>query len=876
MEQIFIRILNMSLTAGIVILLVIFLRLFLKRLPKIFSYLLWMVVLFRLLCPISFSSEVSLLGVFRMPSTEQGQIDYIPENIGRMEQPEVVLPVTIAEDAVNAVLPPAAVESSVNPMQVMLFAGMCLWVSGILIMTVYAAITYWKLHRKLKTAVKDADNVYYASGITTPFVCGLFSPRIYLPAKPADGSPALGEREKQYILLHERIHIKRRDYLWRLMSFFALCVHWFNPLVWLAFFLSGKDMEMACDEAVIRKLGSGVKKEYSASLLTLASGRRIVPDIPLAFGEGETGSRIRNVLRYKRPAQVVTGAAFVLCIIAVIVLAANPGNGGQTEGQTAGQKAGAEAGEGILSENEAMDIYYGIVSDTENGLRKIVTIPGLGDVEMPDAEEIYPYIEIEEFTGPEAGDLVEISFPKEKEISLQETYPASFSGPAKRIVVMGQGFRLRPADAGKYRFTIPLGLVPEAEEGDTLEIYRYDHYDHYDVLENGQEKELVASVPVLSVDASDYDVWVELSADEAGIFLAGFGRGIACEIVGKDEDLAHSEGKVSGGVTGGQTTEAKESADGQEKELSLEQLSDGNIEDGTYRVYVRSLSRSARGIDRYVADDMEEGAEQPFLAFAEECKFYVNREMDSLRYEKVSFDEFADLAQEAFSYLNPPFLLTFENGLITEAVLENYYGSGISYAAVSPDVWYDHVQEITGLSAEEMLAAYYTKETEVWVDIGDGEGFEHIQVYAGNIGDGESGIVRIQNAAGETLCTVSAHVSRAGWNNIYMGSLGRRDGSAFIMTVHIEDRGDYGEYDYDVFRLSEEGEIRQIAGSSFTFDDRSIPYDDALLREWTENLGEYLETSGLLLSTQDGVLRTEADPEEEAERYRYETLRRRQ
>lgn len=859
MEQIFIRVLNMSLTAGIVILLVIFLRLFLKRLPKIFSYLLWTVVLFRLLCPVSFSSAVSLLGVLRMPSTEQGQIDYIPENIGLMEQPEVVLPVTIAEDAVNAVLPPAAVESSVNPMQVMLFAGMCLWVSGILIMTAYAVITYWKLYRKLKTAVKDTDNVYYASGITTPFVCGLFSPRIYLPAKPEDGSPVLGEREKRYILLHERIHIKRRDYFWRLVSFFALCVHWFNPLVWLAFFLSGRDMEMACDEAVIRKLGSDVKKEYSASLLTLASGRRIVLDIPLAFGEGETGSRIRNVLRYKKPAQAAPGAAFVLCIIAVIVLAANPGTGGQAEDQTAGQKAG----EGVLAENEAMDIYYGIVSETENGPRKIVTIPGLGDVEMPDAEEIYPYIEIEEFTGPEAGDLVEISFPKEKEISLQETYPASFSGSAKRIVVMGQGFRLRPADAGKYRFTIPLGLVPEAEEGDMLEIYRYDHYDHYDVLENGQEKELVASVPVLSVDAADHDVWVELSADETVAFLAGFGRGIACGIAGKDEDSAHSEGKEFGGLT-----------DGQEKELSPELLSDGNIADGTYRVYVRSLSRSAWGIDRYVADDMEEGAEQPFLAFAEECEFYVNREMDSLRYEKVSFEEFADLAQEAFLYLNPPFLLTFENGLITEAVLENYYGSGISYASVSPDVWYDHVQEITGLSADEMLAAYYTKETEVWGDIGAGEGFEHIQVYAGNIGDGESGIVRIQNAAGETLCTISAHISRAGWNNIYMGNFGRRDGSVFIMTVHIEDRGDYGEYDYEVFRLSEEGEIHQIAGSSFTFDDGRIPYDDALLREWTENLGEYLETGELLLSTQDGVLRTEADPEEEADRYRYETLRR--
>ncbi len=875
MEQIFIRILNMSLTAGIVILQVIFLRLFLKRLPKVFSCLLWAVVLFRLLCPISFSSAVSLLGVLKMPSTEQGQIDYIPENIGMMEQPTVVLPVPAAEDAVNAVLPPAVVENSANPMQVILFIGTCIWMSGILIMTIYAVIAYLKLHRKLRTAVKEKDNVYYTSNITTPFVCGLFSPRIYLPEKLAGGSSALGEREKQYILLHEQIHIKRRDYFWRFISFLALVIHWFNPLVWLAFFLSGRDMEMSCDEAVIRKLGSDVKKEYSASLLALASGRRIVLDIPLAFGEGETGSRIKNVLRYKKPAQIAIGAAFVVCVIAIIVLAANPRAGEQSEVQNAGVQDGQEAGEGTLAGNEAMDIYYGIVSDMENGSQKIVTIPGLGDVGIPEAEEVYPYIEIEEFNGPEAGDLIEISFPKEEEISLQETYPAAFSGPAKSIVVMGQGFLLQPADAGRYRFTIPWGLVQEAEEGDMLEIYRYDHYDYYDVAENGQERELVASAPVLSVDADNYDVWVELSADEVNTFLAGFGRDIACEIAGKEGEAENLE-EIAGGLAGGQETEEQEAADGQIAELSVTQLSGGNIADGTYRVYVRSLSRSAQGIDRYMVEDMEDGAEQPLLAFSEGCKFYVNRKMDSLRYESVSFEELADLAEEAFSYLNPPFLLTFENGLVAEAILENYYGSGISYASVPPDIWYEHIQEITGLSAEEVLAAYYTQETDIWADIGDGEGFEHVQVYTGNIGDGESGIVRVQNAAGETLCTVSAHISRAGWNNIYMGNFGSRDGRGFIMTVHIEDKVDYGGYDYYVFCLSEDGEIRQLAGSSFTFDNRSIPYDDALLREWTENLGAYMETCGLLLSTQNGVLRTEAEWEEEAERYSYETLRRRQ
>ncbi len=536
MEQIFIRILNMSLTAGIVILMVIFLRLFLRRQPKIFSYLLWTAALFRLLCPVSFSSGLSLLGVWRMPPAQQGRMDYIPQNIGLMEQPEVVLPVSAAETSVNALLPPAIPETSVNPMQILLFAGMGIWMSGIIIMTIYGAVTYMKLHQKLKSAVKEKDNIYYASGIAAPFVCGLFRPRIYLPEQMFCGPAALGEQAKQYILLHEQIHIRRRDYLWRVVSFLILCIHWFNPLVWLAFILSGRDMEMSCDEAVIRKMGDGVKKEYAASLLTFASGRRIVLGIPLAFGEGETGGRIKNVLRYKKPAQTAVFIVLFVCLSAVIALAANPK--GQKTGQNAGQDVGQGAGENISVSDGAMDIYYGIVSyadgleasGTEEAGRAVIRIPGIGDMEIPAAGEVYPYIEIEDFQGPEAGDLVELSFPK-GEMFIQETYPATFSIPAESIVVMGQGFLLERAEPGKYLFTVPRGFAQEAQEGDILEIYRY--YD--DVMENETEKEFVAAVPVLSVDAGNDDIWVEMSADEVSAFLSGFGRGIVCELVKQDE-----------------------------------------------------------------------------------------------------------------------------------------------------------------------------------------------------------------------------------------------------------------------------------------------------------------------------------------------------
>ncbi len=151
-------------------------------------------------------------------------------------------------------------------------------------------------------------------------------------------------------------------------------------------------------------------------------------------------------------------------------------------------------------------------------------------MEIPAAGEVYPYIEIEDFQGPEAGDLVELSFPK-GEMFIQETYPATFSIPAESIVVMGQGFLLERAEPGKYLFTVPRGFAQEAQEGDILEIYRY--YD--DVMENETEKEFVAAVPVLSVDAGNDDIWVEMSADEVSAFLSGFGRGIVCELVKQDE-----------------------------------------------------------------------------------------------------------------------------------------------------------------------------------------------------------------------------------------------------------------------------------------------------------------------------------------------------
>ena len=196
---------------------------------------------------------------------------------------------------------------SVNPMKIWINIGETLWMIGVLVLLIYSLVDLLRLKRKLKNAVYDRDNIYLLNGVDTPFVLGIIRPKIYLPM-------LLSESEKGYILLHEQIHIRRFDHVFRIIGYLALCIHWFNPLVWIAYFESGKDMEMSCDEAVIRKLGVGVKKEYSSSLLSLTIGRRTLKANPLAFGEGDTKNRIKNVMNYKKP-------VFWVIIIAVIGIA---------------------------------------------------------------------------------------------------------------------------------------------------------------------------------------------------------------------------------------------------------------------------------------------------------------------------------------------------------------------------------------------------------------------------------------------------------------------------------------------------------------------------------------------------------------------------
>lgn len=309
MTAIFERVLNMSLTGSIVIAVVLLARLLLRRAPKIYSYALWAVVLFRLLCPISLSAGLSVLKPLPVTTTQGlSTVTYRPV--------EPVIPTSGELGQENARQEPAEAVKAETGLQTMTLAAV-VWLTVGGALAGCSLVQYTVLRRKLREAVLYRGEILLSDKIRTPFVMGVLSPKIYLPWDTP-------QEERRFIIAHERQHIHRGDPLWKLLGYLALCVHWFNPLVWLAFFLGGKDMEMSCDEAVLNRLGEGIRADYSQALLRLATHKRLIAGMPLAFGEGETKGRVRNMARWRRPKVWVSGICAVLCLAVLAVCALNP------------------------------------------------------------------------------------------------------------------------------------------------------------------------------------------------------------------------------------------------------------------------------------------------------------------------------------------------------------------------------------------------------------------------------------------------------------------------------------------------------------------------------------------------------------------------
>jgi len=283
MTNLFIAILNMSLVGSFVIAAVCVVRFFLKKSPKIFLYCLWAVAGFRLVFPFSIESAFSLIPfdtrlIQRIDNTTGGGL--------------------------------TAILYSGNSFQMWINIGLYVWLTGVAIMLLYDITSFIILKRRLKEAVNIEANIYETETIKTPFVIGLFSPQIYLPTY-------LPAQERQFIILHEQTHIKRRDYIIKFVAYLILCLHWFNPLVWLAFLLMSGDMEMSCDERVLRELGSGtkIKKDYSLVLLSLVTERYTAGGRALAFVSGDINSRVKNILTLKKQSYIVFAVSVTLVVM---------------------------------------------------------------------------------------------------------------------------------------------------------------------------------------------------------------------------------------------------------------------------------------------------------------------------------------------------------------------------------------------------------------------------------------------------------------------------------------------------------------------------------------------------------------------------------
>ncbi|WP_050741583.1 M56 family metallopeptidase [Acetobacterium bakii] len=256
-EKIFIEVLNMSFIGSIVILAVLAARLLLKKAPKQYTYLLWSVVLLRLIIPFSFDSVISLLPFNPNP---------IPANFLTTETPQVITGIAFVDVPINNALPLPEVIPGINLLQTLIFIGFIIWIIGMAALLIYGAVSYVRMKQHLKGATIKNGKLFISSQVMTPLILGLIKPKIYLPVN-------LDETEKEHIVVHEQTHIRRFDHVIRFVSYLVLCIHWFNPLVWAAFYFSGKDMEMACDEAVIKQLGDDLKKDYAQSLLKLATDK---------------------------------------------------------------------------------------------------------------------------------------------------------------------------------------------------------------------------------------------------------------------------------------------------------------------------------------------------------------------------------------------------------------------------------------------------------------------------------------------------------------------------------------------------------------------------------------------------------------------------
>ena len=310
MSELFLKIVNMSISASWVVVAVLALRFCLKKAPKWVNVLLWGIVAARMVFPFSIESVLSLI-----PSAET-----ISPTIMMEQSPSVQTGVPALNHVINPVISGSftpAPGASANPLQIWIPVLAGIWLFGIVALFLYSAVSYCRLRRKVCEAVILRDNIYQSENVCSPFVLGIIKPKIYLPYH-------MDSREMDHVIAHEQTHIRRKDHWWKPLGFLLLTIHWFNPLMWLSYVLLCRDIELACDEKVIGKMGNAQRADYTQALVACSVDRRLIAACPLAFGEIGVKERVKSVMNYKKPAFWIVLASVIVCAVIAVCFLTNP------------------------------------------------------------------------------------------------------------------------------------------------------------------------------------------------------------------------------------------------------------------------------------------------------------------------------------------------------------------------------------------------------------------------------------------------------------------------------------------------------------------------------------------------------------------------
>ena len=443
----------MSISASYIVLAVLILRPILKKAPKWMAVALWGIVAIRLVCPISIESMLSLI-----PSAETVSPDIMTDDM-----PAINSGITILNNSLNPVISESFAPNpgdSANPLQIWIPLLAAIWALGAAAMLVYTAISYLTLKRKIGTAVLYKDGIYQSESVLSPFVLGIIKPRIYMPFSISEGN-------MEHVIFHERAHISRKDHLWKPLGFMLLALHWFNPLMWAGYILLCRDIELACDEKVIKELGHDERADYSEALLTCSVNRRMIAACPLAFGEVGVKARVKSVLNYKKPAFWIIIAAVTLCIVTAVCFLTNP-----IDKDNIGIKD--ISAKSVDSDTVELKIKY---SYPTGGYKVYCvgdsTLGYSGDGIIPYVGALGKYRILIEFGDTEPSKEIAEQFPAGKAVELE-------GAPVKMRVM-----RVHPQDHGFFLYV------------------GFDHPVEVDTVENGEFKSLWGSVKIkIKIDSS--------------------------------------------------------------------------------------------------------------------------------------------------------------------------------------------------------------------------------------------------------------------------------------------------------------------------------------------------------------------------------------